>query len=77
MKQDTTGQDQGRASTDRSSAGQAQPDPTKMQKSPLRNVSGGAPEQEREERGSPNVHMDEGHEDDAAATQGERPKFDR
>jgi hypothetical protein len=69
------------AATDREQAERSQPDPKKMQTPPLRieQPTDQATEQpaQRNERGSPNVHMDEGHEQDPAATQGERPKFDR
>jgi hypothetical protein len=70
--------------TDQPGAGQAQPDPKKMQTPPLRGPTSaghgdqeGGGGQQRKDRGSPNVHMEPGHENDPAATDSERPKFDR
>ncbi len=100
MKRDATKQDDANDSTgtalntDRPRAEQAQPDPKKMQRAPLRSPTSGSDSdaadaasgnatpkdesnQKPRERGSPNVHMEPGHDDDPAATDGERPKFDR
>lgn len=52
-------------------AGEAQPDPHKMSAAPLRGETGGSGPQQSEQRGSPNVHMEE----DASGD--ESPRFDR
>ncbi len=91
MKQDDANDSSGTAlNTDRPRAEQAQPDPKKMQRAPLRSPTSasdsdaadagargtGTHNEKPSERGSPNVHMEPGHDDDPAATDGERPKFD-